>query len=626
MRTIRGFGFRLLLGLAVALAFAAASRAGEGGPPSLPKGVALAISIRSAPAFLDALDEFSVAIMRDTDKAVPPGLVKSLVQSQLPVPAALWDREPSLHLLLHQPLGSAAIFNHSLIVSGVGFDELKEALEQAGLKVDSKSAGTALIANRSGLPYMMKSAGEERVVMSPNPIMLKAASDALDAGWEPRPWGEGVLAVACDKPAALWGNALSAQALRAGVENLRKRVKLDLEAGGELPGGIDEGFFLAVLDGAEEYLPGLAAELAGIKGLILDVRMDGERVGAALGVFAAPETYASRVAASAAGRENLESPLFRNVGEGSVAAILSAPFQEALPGAGPATAEFFDRLGARLGLERDAVGIAKVADYFFRESGAIAVEERFDGGALSVAAWIGTSEPARMVDEYVDSFAAMNGVLGAALPEVETVYAVGGGTTPGGVAYRRVDTDPRFSRAMMQLGPYLFGQKPPPSDMSAMLVEQNILVASGDGQLVLAMGKTGEAGLDAAIGASGGAEKPMWENGAFREALADLRHRQTALMFIDYNQMLTELLGIAALGGTPGTFFSREAYAEAKPRLLQAKSMVGLSVGAADGRLVLDSVFPAETVNVIMRNIVVLREAANKTRPAGKPALPGGVR
>ncbi len=615
--------------LAIGLALAAAAPAGDALPSSLPKGVTLGVSIRSASEFLDALDDFVAAISRDTGSDVPAGLVRDRAMMVLPLPKEIWERDLALYLLLERPNGIASLFSHALIVSGVGFDELREALEDGGFKVDLRRPDYAIITLSSRMPYFLSPAGDNRVVMSPNPIMLKITLNGLAEGWEPKHWGGGVLGAATDKPGELFGGKLSAKALAADLAALRRRVTADMKAGRGLPAGFDGDFLLAVLDTVEESLPGLAAEIAEVGWLGLDARLDGARLGLALEAASAPGSVVGRLAAGAAGRGNVDSPLARNVAAGAVAMILTAPPGEAFTGAMRAVIDFYDRLGARAFPDRKDGTVArfnKLLDCDFRE---IAIEERFREGVLSAACWMGTAEPAKVVDAYVSSFHGVNDVFAVAMPGPgKDAYVVHDDTTPGGTPAKRIEADPRFTVGMVELSSFLFGNSRPTPGLPAGFMDQSVLIAPGDGQVVIVTGKAGGEELDAALAASGGAKVPLWENRDVRWVVEDLARRQSALMLIDYSSMMTELMGMSLGGGNapPGGPIAAEAFRKASPHFQRAKTMVGFAMGAADGRLVLDSVFPAETVNVIWRNIARINAESEKERAEGRKNAPGKKR
>lgn len=612
MRTKLTLIFPALL-FALSLFLSLPAVGGEFSEPSFPKGMGITLSIPSTARLLKAVDAGVAASTVGTGQPVPSGFILRWAEGNLPFPARDGGMDWEIHFFFPPVLHRAAVLAHAVVIANTSLDEFTRSMESVGATFLPAPDGSLQMRGGTPFPpYIVRDAGDGMLLLAPEPSVLASLSADVKAGWRPARRAAGVLGLAADNPGK-W--LMSGDFLDGRLSAIRRWL-----TGEPTPAldGADTKALLAVLDACASAVPALKAELAGIERMGLDIRLDGERLGASLTVKAAPETLLGTMAASASARDNISDSPAGKVGDDSIQLLSTASWEDILPGSEQLLLDCAGALADAAHPAGKEALIAGLRRFLSGGPGESAQGGYYQNETISGANWIAAQDPGALFDASGELVEATGGMLKAFFPGYTDapVVRMEDGSTVGGVPCRSVVWDSgfmaRYQLFIGELAAALHDVPPGSVPVPPLFQLPTILTAVGDDFLVTVSGPDAEKRLDAAL-RDGDADAPLLDSPAAAQALADLPRRQNALILTDYDFLTGFVLSSGILnsfpGGVPSPEKLKEMLESLEPEFRKTSSLVGVALGGADDRLIADVFIPTDTVGAMIHNFGLLGNA-----------------
>lgn len=590
-------------------------------PAALPKGALLGLSIRSPNALLEAVDAAAVTVTRKTAKPLAPNIIKVLVQLYGVIPPMRlenWDCDKELLVLF--PGEKIDRKDYAFVFAVTDYAGLIENIADIFDKPErdeTVDASTVSIPNMG--KFLVAALGDSHAVAAVSPAGLQCVRDAWRSGWRPRHWGRGVVGARFVFPDGWWLaspilsdlDGLAEKTLEL-LQNERDAIlesetfhETGLGAAGDTL--LDNDIAMGMGDALRTCIPAFERELDGLRGLALDIDLDGDEFALDLAVDAADGTLLHAMAANAAARDNLDAAPAGAMADNPLAVAMNAPLAEAIPDFAPVMARM-----ARLTVGR--VFPDRMDEYGDMARDFVVYNMDRSVGVLHPAAdtlhftlRTNTPDPARAKSTLLRSLELSNEIADASMATAYQPYAkytIAEYPVPGldDCAAIRFDQD-SVAQAMRRLGrPELA------PTIRAVFLTYRSLAATGDGALGVATGFDGEMALVASLATAltGG------ERSAAADALAAaadrLSARQNALILFRFDDLVFRLIVFSkkleqsAMPGNPLTNFFLKTLEQARERFRTSDAFAAAAIGAADGSMVAGLRIPLDSVNALYGN------------------------
>lgn len=621
MRTRLGAGVLM----AMVLAFCLTIAAGDFRDMSMPRGTGMSLSIRSLNELFESIDAAVAASSRDTQSPVREGHILDWAERSLPFFFRDASMDLEVHIFFPPMLQQFAIMGHVVVASGVDFARFREALEARGVRFEPEGEGGHFkLAIPGGPPYIALDAGDGRIVFGVMPAALDGARRALAEGWRPIHWADGVVGLTFDRPD---GWLLNAGWLERKLDHVRGWLTADIPT----PGleGADRGVLANLVAAVVDSLPAVRAELAAVERLGFDVRLNGERLGVSLRLASDDGSLVAQAGAAASGRAAVEGDLVDKVDAGAMQLLAMASPADFMPGFEQRLQDWLAGIARKAFPDQHDVFADALRRYFAAGPGMSVTAGFFRDGAMANAAWNAGADPAALADAFADILASMSDMVGVAFPGSGDVIAIADDPSAD-VRRRSFEWSPDFLKRNWtfsnELVAVINDRSPLDMPMPPTLVQGGGWFAGGGAFMAMTMGASARERLDAAL-AAGPAASPFAASDVARTAIDDLPYRQIFWILTDYN-FITDFFissgmvqALAGPGAPPMDPASMAAAMEkVGPSLRKTASLVGITAGGGDGCLVLDYLMPMDTVNVLIHNITLMRDAVMA------PGMPARIR
>ncbi len=611
----------------------------------LPRGMGMGMdfSLRSISEALDSLDAFFAAASRDSADPIPPGLVKSMAQTQLSIISLkLWDRDGEAHMLV--PFDSTSR-EHVFVMPVADSAFLDEALKRERIPAEPDPAHDCL---RVTLPkmgaFLIAPLDARRILLAAGPAGLDAIRTAWRDGWRPRHWAEGVFGLEVVPPEGWVEKYPTAFDLGWRMAELSERVggipdnrrpstgdPLVLTERERVIGELIRGYAAAT----RKALVGLIQGLGGIERFRLDVGVDDNGVALKLILFPRPEL----ALAPAAGRARPDNAAARFARPGAAALLVAAPAEEIWPGLSECAEDLVRALAEKALPDRMEELSGRTRDLIRYGAGEGAVARYAGAAGPYYAAWVKSERPDAAIESYLSLFGILNfffrlGLAAWAPGSDLTFLEITEATAPDGTPYRRVRLHPGLEALLPALRKSSGADARLYDRIAGAYGNFSAWLAVKDGYAVVVTGKAGEEEFLAALAAPAGADAAgaLWESPAARRALDSLRPGRFATLLLDLNQAALEYAETKAAEareiqepgfGGPSVQHMLEAYRRALPVFKRSEDLAAVGLGAGDGELVCEVAVSAGAVGTVYANATLFRKillAVSAERPKGTGA------
>ena len=292
---------------------------------ALPAGTYFALSVRSFNAVLDAFDDASVAVYKNSNKNIQPGMVKALVTLYNMVPAARfesWDKDAELFMYAVREDDTLAF-----VVSASSFKTFVENFTVPQTALLNKDDGPLRVfIPQLGLMWVAE-LSDGRVAVAATRLGLDILRNAWTEGWRPRHAVNGVLGIEfapkpgwrLEHPSLADLEALFEIAFYL-IEDQREAL---LDADGKPHGARDADgqtatdleIAMGFIRSLQQLSPMLENELDGVSRIVFDLGLDEAGVTLETRVFTAPDTIMGALIAGGANLENIPHRFSGNAAE-----------------------------------------------------------------------------------------------------------------------------------------------------------------------------------------------------------------------------------------------------------------------------------------------------------------------
>lgn len=575
--------------LAVLALLPASARAGEAAEPD----IFVQATLQPTTKLVAALDGFLAASTADTRFAVPQGVVPMLVDMYLaPIPFTALRQDGNIRVLYAK--GEEYPETMGVVVSVETFDGLLDALRKK--KWEVKDAEKGVFPSDARAVVMTPPDANQQVFLvdlGGGNIGCGMAAEGMvrlffGADGKPSlpPAYAGDATIAVNVALANMLKKITTENLMAGIDQAEADMTVELVVA-EKEIKVDtqpiKGFFTLL----RKYAPAWLAEAAACRGILYEIRIDGERLQISATTDAPADSAIGRFAAMVGAAPNVENALAKNVGTGALSVSVMAGaeiYSPELRQSMPATiSEAFGMVFPALAKDVEKM----VASSLALNTGSVAAVYDVSGRQFT-AGWMKSSDAKALLaltTGAVDLFAAMCKTL---VPEADKSARLE--TSP---VKNEQDESTSFRLVLEPDSPLgkIFTQMP---GMDAALLEQiqqPFLYAGVKGDVFVTASGQGvqeEEYFDAALAGLNGADTPLIETPAAVAALERLRHRQIFTTLVDVD-LLFPVIGRAVLSamnsGEPIGEIEEAALRTTISDLDYTDQILAVAVGGVDSQL-----------------------------------------
>ncbi|MDR1744784.1 MAG: hypothetical protein LBS30_03410 [Planctomycetota bacterium] len=576
-------------------------------PDSLPKQVAFHISIKSPLELLGNLDNYVAAATKDTENEIPPGVLKLIAMTQVPIMAFApgVDLDSEAHLVIPAPSkppeNIEEFMRYSmpgavLVVRAPDLDALVERLEKLAWSLEKLEDGAGFadaysLAAPQNMQLTLVRLDDDRVAVG---MTVESIRRALES-WTPTHNSDSLLTVHFS-PANANMNLLGKA--RAHLEKMKEEHLAAMTRERIEPGVAGQW-----LNVSETIAILLVSEFESMRGAILALGFDEE--GFRIDLKAKPNeaSILSEVAGQIARIGAQDVSLAERLPAGAISLTLAAPIADMVPDSAKTRLKLLSEL---YGEEKLYAAIFAFVDSAASRTASGCYLDAETGKPYSLALYE-TADSQKIINAFTDGITKFNDALAATGSGLRQVEA--GMLTEGGVSY--------------YAGRFAFSDA---HNLSKELERLHIalFISAIDGGVVVAMGNlTGAEFLDARaqiVSQDDGAGASFLASDQAKRILAALPFSQAALAFSDVGNLLEAFETLRA--GDEGEDV-KSAVNASLAELGKNRSLVGFGLGADAGWLVGRSVIPPDTVNQIIRRIEASEKRKKQPRfipdPAARP-------